>query len=88
MLIEGTNVIGRGSACDIRLSDPTVSRWHARLEVSQDRFLLYDLQSTSGTLVDGQEVDQATGALLAEGTVVRLGATSLVFRRAERDVDR
>ncbi|HUS70537.1 MAG TPA: FHA domain-containing protein [Anaerolineae bacterium] len=87
MLVEGTNVIGRGSSCDIRLSDPTVSRQHARLVVSGDRFVLYDLQSTSGTLVDGEEVGQAAGALLNNGAVVRLGATSLVFIRAERDVD-
>jgi hypothetical protein len=87
MLVEGTNVIGRGSSCDIRLSDPTVSRQHARLAVSGDRFVLHDLQSTSGTLVDGEEMDQAAGALLNNGAAVRLGATSLVFIRAERDVD-
>jgi pSer/pThr/pTyr-binding forkhead associated (FHA) protein len=87
MLVEGTNVIGRGSSCDISLSDPTVSRQHARLVVSGDHFVLYDLQSTSGTLVDGEEVDQAAGAQLNNGAVVRLGATRLVFKRAERDVD-
>jgi hypothetical protein len=87
MLVEGTNVIGRGSSCDISLSDPTVSRQHARLVVSGDHFVLYDLQSTSGTLVDGEEVDQAAGAQLNNGAVVRLGATRLVFMRAERDVD-
>jgi hypothetical protein len=86
ILLEGPNVIGRGSACDIRLSDPTVSRQHARLVVSGDRSLLYDLQSTSGTLVDSKEVDRSTGALLRNGAVVRLGATSLVFTRAEPDV--
>jgi hypothetical protein len=86
MLVEGTNIIGRGSSCDIGLSDPTISRQHARLVVSGDRFVLYDLQSTSGTLVDGEEVDQSAGALLKNGAVVRLGATSLVFTRAERDV--
>jgi hypothetical protein len=87
MLVEGTNVIGRERSCDIGLSDSTVSRQHARLVVSGDRFVLYDLQSTSGTLVDGDEVDQSAGALLKDGAVVRLGATSLVFLRAERDVD-
>ena len=87
MLVEGTNVIGRGNSCDIVLSDPTVSRQHARLVVSGDRFVLYDLQSTSGTLVDGEEVDQSAGAPLKNGAVVRLGATSLVLMKAERDVD-
>jgi len=87
MLVEGTNVIGRESSCDIRLSDRAISRQHARLEVSGDRFVLYDLQSTSGTLVDGEEVDPSTGAPLRNGAVVRLGATSLVFTRADRDVN-
>jgi hypothetical protein len=87
MLVEGTNVIGRESSCDIRLGDRAISRQHARLVVSGDRFVLYDLQSTSGTLVDGEEVDPSTGAPLRNGAVVRLGATSLVFTRADRDVD-
>lgn len=87
MLVEGTNVIGRESSCDIRLSDRAISRQHARLVVAGGRFVLYDLQSTSGTLVDGEEVDPSTGAPLRNGAVVRLGATSLVFTRADRDVD-
>jgi hypothetical protein len=86
ILLQGTNVIGRSSACDIRLRDPTVSRQHARLEVSGDRFLLFDLQSTAGTFLDSEEVGQLTGTPLKNGAVMRLGATSLVFRRPERDL--
>ncbi len=72
-LKPGVNLVGRLAECDIRLSDPSVSRRHAELEVTPAGVMVRDLGSTSGTLVDGRKVKKARlapGAQLGLGTVV------------------
>lgn len=51
-------VVGRHPGADLVLSDPTVSRWHARLErdAATGGWLLTDLGSTNGTRVNGWRV--------------------------------
>jgi predicted component of type VI protein secretion system len=48
--------IGRDASCDLAISDMTVSRVHARLERTEDGWLLTDLNSTNGTRVNGWRV--------------------------------
>ena len=48
--------IGRDASCDLAISDMTVSRLHARLERTNDGWLLTDLTSTNGTRVNGWRV--------------------------------
>ncbi|QDB78911.1 FHA domain-containing protein [Georgenia wutianyii] len=72
-LPEGTSVIGRGKGCDVRLSDPTVSKEHARLAVT-DIIELVDLRSANGLLMGDGLVQRA--ALLPEDTVT-LGDTTI-----------
>lgn len=79
MIVQGTNLIGRGSSCHVRLADPSVSRRHAHLVVNGDRFLLYDLQSTSGTYADGKRVDPSAATRIEDGTVISIGSTELIF---------
>lgn len=49
-------IIGRHEACDVVLSDPTVSRRHARLAFRDGSWVLQDLASTNGTTVNGRLV--------------------------------
>lgn len=49
-------VLGRHSSCDVVLPDPTVSRHHARLVFRDGAWILQDLQSTNGTIVNGERV--------------------------------
>jgi FHA domain len=49
-------VLGRSSRCDVVVSDLTVSRRHARLFFRDGKWLLQDLASTNGTLVNGRRV--------------------------------
>jgi len=51
--------------------DGTVSRRHALLRVQDGHLLLRDLDSSTGTFVDGQDVEEAE---LADGDVFALGA--------------
>jgi pSer/pThr/pTyr-binding forkhead associated (FHA) protein len=48
--------IGRADGCDLAIANMTVSRVHARLERSDDGWLLTDLDSTNGTRVNGWRV--------------------------------
>jgi FHA domain len=49
-------LIGRHSTCDVVLSDLSVSRRHARLVFRDGKWVLQDLQSTNGTVVNGTSV--------------------------------
>lgn len=77
-LTAPVTMLGRGTDCDLRLVDPGVSRHHAELRVEGDEVVLVDLGSTNGTFVNGQPVRRV---VLADGTRVTLGRTTLVFRR-------
>jgi pSer/pThr/pTyr-binding forkhead associated (FHA) protein len=46
-------VIGRNPVCDIVLPGPAVSRRHARLTFADGNWILQDLDSTNGTVVNG-----------------------------------
>jgi Protein of unknown function (DUF3662)/FHA domain len=71
-------ILGRGTDCDLRLVDPGVSRHHAELRMEGGEVVLVDLGSTNGTFVNGQPIRRV---VLADGTQVTLGRTTLVFRR-------
>jgi hypothetical protein len=49
-------LIGRGPACDIALSNLTVSRQHARLIFRDGRWIVNDLASKNGIAVNGTQV--------------------------------
>jgi predicted Zn finger-like uncharacterized protein len=48
--------VGRQGA-DLTLNDADTSRQHAAVEVRESLYTLVDLQSTNGTLVNGQKID-------------------------------
>jgi hypothetical protein len=49
-------ILGRNPSCDVFLSDPGVSRCHARLFFRDGSWVLQDLASTNGTTVNGVRV--------------------------------
>ena len=63
--------IGRNDRCDLAIADMTVSRVHARLERTDDGWLLTDLGSTNGTRVNGwlvrEHVPVTAGDLVSFG---------------------
>lgn len=48
--IEGIK-LGRGHECEIRITDISVSRNHAKIKMGMDGFYIYDNKSKFGTLV-------------------------------------
>jgi transcriptional regulator of acetoin/glycerol metabolism len=65
-------VIGRDQDVAVRLSDPNVSRRHARVCREGDDLYLFDLDSRNGTRINGRATKSAR---LRPGDVVRLGDT-------------
>jgi hypothetical protein len=68
--------IGRRIDNDIVVDAPTVSRQHAQLRWRYGRFVLYDLGSRGGTLVNGQPV---TESVLQPGDVIALSDVPLIY---------
>jgi two-component system, cell cycle response regulator len=71
-------VIGRGTDCDIRINDHSVSRRHARIEPSPDGYCADDLQSTNGTFVNNAP---AVMLKLNDGDYLRVG--NCIYRYLE-----
>ncbi len=67
-------VLGADGSCDIVLTDATVSRKHAEIQVTADGILVRDLGSTNGTFVRGMRVETA---VLTTESSVRLGNANL-----------
>lgn len=74
---EAPIFIGRSADKDICLRDLTVSNSHAKVVNDRDRYVLRDLRSTNGTLVNGAQVDERE---LEDGDEIRIGNTLLIFR--------
>lgn len=77
LLPEGTTIIGRGADCDIRLTDPTVSKEHARVAIG-DSIEIVDLRSANGLYMGDGIVQRAV--LIGEDTVA-LGDTVIRIER-------
>ena len=67
-------VIGRSKDCDVPLADGNVSRRHAELGRSEEGFVLRDLDSTNGTMVNGRRIRSAT---IGAGDEITIGMSTL-----------
>jgi pSer/pThr/pTyr-binding forkhead associated (FHA) protein len=71
--------IGRAGDNDIQLDDEMVSKNHCRIITQGDNFLIEDLASSNGTIVNG---DQVNTHMMQDGDKLFLGQTTLLFRKA------
>ena len=75
-LNESVVNIGRRLENQLVIDDPRVSRNHAQLRAIKGRFVLFDLNSTGGTFVNGQRTSQT---VLYPGDVISLAGVALIF---------
>jgi hypothetical protein len=68
--------IGRRMDNHLIIDDPRVSRNHVQLRAIRGRFVVFDLNSTGGTYVNGQRTNQS---VLYPGDVVSLAGVPLIF---------
>ncbi len=71
-------VIGRSRDCDVPVADGNASRRHAELSREGDGFVLRDLDSTNGTLVNGQRIRRAP---VQPDDEITVGTSSLRIQR-------
>lgn len=85
LIVEGVKVfqlkqsvvnIGRRLDNNLVVDDPRVSRNHAQLRAIRGRYVLFDLNSSGGTYINGQ---RATQSVLYPGDVISLAGVSLIF---------
>ena len=68
--------IGRHPDNHLVVNDPRVSRRHAQLRIIEGRFVIFDLNSTGGTAVNGKTIHQSR---LSPGDVISLSGVPLVY---------
>ena len=86
---EAIVTIGRGLENDVILDDKRVSRRHAQLRRRYEQYVLYDLDSTGGTTVNGIRIREA---VLQPDDVIAFAGIKVRFERADavpsgQDVD-
>jgi len=72
-LLQGENVIGRGSDCNLRLNSERVSRRHAVIHWDGRQAFITDLGSTNGTRLNGQRLEPNQPYSLNPGDHLELG---------------
>ncbi len=76
--------IGRGSGCQICLSDPLSSRTHAIISFESERWIASDADSRNGTLVNEKKIGQV---VLEDSDRIRIGSTELLFELPDHQAD-
>ena len=85
LIIEGTKAVplnqsiitvGRHHDNMVVIDDPRISRHHMELRAIQGRFVLFDLDSSGGTFINGQRTSQA---VVYPGDIISLAGVNLHF---------
>lgn len=69
--------IGRAKACDVVITDISVSRFHAVLSKRKSGWMIFDTNSTPGVLVNGEKIEKKS--LLHDGDTIHFGNTEYIF---------
>jgi len=75
-LLPTTLTIGREHDNNVEIKDPEVARYHARILRDRGDFVVEDLNSSTGTWVNGERTARA---VLSHGDVIRVGQTELAL---------
>ena len=75
--IQGTLAIGRSHTNQVILKDAKSSRQHAEIRLQGNEYVLIDLNSSNGTLVNGHKV---TEQILAPNDEVQIGDFVMQFQ--------
>lgn len=77
VLIEGENTIGRHSSNMVQILDPTVSRYHAVIEIFGDNISMMDWQASHPSTVNGAVIQIGERKALRTGDQIQMGNTVL-----------
>ena len=77
MLQRNIVTVGKDPQADFVLQDQTISRKHFQLRLEGNRYVITDLDSLNGTLINNKLIRQA---YLQDNDVIRIGSTILVYK--------
>ncbi len=82
ILYKNPTTVGSSAGCEIYLfKDPYISPRHARISKIRDGYLLEDMDSTTGTLVNGLKI---TKHKLMTGDIIKIGESTLIYREKSK----
>jgi len=82
--VSGTITIGRSDEADLTIIDSKASSLHAKVtQLEGGIVILEDLDSTNGTYVNKERIEQAP---LRSGDLVKIGRTIMVFRAEPAEI--
>jgi pSer/pThr/pTyr-binding forkhead associated (FHA) protein len=70
-------IIGRTEECDLIILSPVVSKQQARMWCQEGMWMLEDLQSANGTIVNGTRI--YSPVLLRDGDIIQFGGEQAIF---------
>jgi FhaA, N-terminal domain/FHA domain len=73
----GGATIGRSRQCDVVVGDPNVSRKHAEVRPQGEAWVLSDLGSTNGSVLNGRRIEQPEA--LRAGDEIEIGTSVIAF---------
>lgn len=92
LVVDGTRIfqltkpvinIGRRPDNQLVIDDSRVSRIHAQLRAIRGAYVIFDLNTTGGTLVNGERIQQCT---LYPGDVISVAGVPLIFGQDEYEL--
>lgn len=77
--------LGRSPDSDLQLYDDAASRYHAKIAMQKDQFIIDELNSSNGVIVNGERVYQRQ--TLNSGDSIEIGNTTLRFEAPETTME-
>jgi pSer/pThr/pTyr-binding forkhead associated (FHA) protein len=78
-VIKQTDVLlGRDPNCKVHIPDETISAQHARLYLIDQNWWIHDLNSTNGTFLNDERIDQP--CILTDNDILQVGNVKLIIR--------
>lgn len=73
--LDSDTLVGRSSACSLRLKASDVSKEHAALNWTGEQWTIRDLNSRNGTFVDGRRLGPGERGIIEAGTQLGFGTS-------------
>ncbi len=82
---SGTLMIGSDPACQISIDQPTLSRQHLALHLSDAQLAIEDVGSRNGSFVDNRRLEPGVAEPITSATRLRLGDVELLITGIDDD---